>query len=147
MKKNKSNAGAKKKCLADFNLPSDWKEDVLRRSAEGKSEEEIYLDYYRINPHMFEKLCEREEEFRQTVKKAERLCKGWWIKTGRERLKCQFFQSAVWFMNMKNRFGWKDRSEVEHDLSENVVDKFLMLSNAEIAKKINDYRAGNIKTQ
>ncbi len=129
--------GRKQKTLKDINLPDNWKERVKELDAQGYSEEEIYLHYYRINPHLFEKLCDRELEFRQTVKKAEILCKGWWIEQSRKSLRRQHYQSALWFMNMKNRFGWKDKTDIEHSLADSTIDKFATLSSQELLVKAN----------
>lgn len=51
------------------------------------------------------------EEFRRTVKTAKALCEHWWEERGREMALGADGNATVWIFNMKNRFGWKDKSE------------------------------------
>jgi hypothetical protein len=129
--------GRKQKTLKDLNLPKNWKDQVLKFTSQGLSKEEIYLRYFRINPQLFEALCQRDIEFSLTIKKAEILCKGWWIEQSRKSLKRKNYQSALWFMNMKNRFGWKDKTDIEHSLADSTIEKFATLSAAELIAKAN----------
>lgn len=39
---------------------------------------------------------------------------GWWMKQGRNNIGNIKFNTALWFINMKNRFGWRDKQDVEH---------------------------------
>ena len=34
------------------------------------------------------------------------------MKQGRKNLENKEFNSTLWYMNMKNRFGWKDRNDL-----------------------------------
>jgi len=120
----KSKTGRPQKGLADLDLPPDWKAEVLRLFAEGASREEIYLHFFRINAHYFDNLLKRDEEFLQLIKKGEQLSFGWWKEMGRKSLGKQFFHDALWFMNMKNRFGWKDRQEIDHNVKENLYVEY-----------------------
>ncbi len=51
------------------------------------------------------------KEFRDTVKDAKEFSEGWWMKQGRLNLYNKDFSSTLWYMNMKNRFGWADKQE------------------------------------
>ena len=55
-----------------------------------------------------------DSEFSDTIKKGKELCEAWWMSTGRKALKAKDFNAALWYMNMKNRFGWSDSQKVEH---------------------------------
>ena len=50
-------------------------------------------------------------EFSEAIKEHKSLCHAWWLKHGRTQLENQKFSATLWYMNMKNRFGWKDRSD------------------------------------
>lgn len=53
-------------------------------------------------------------EFSDAIKRGKSLSEAWWMSTARESLFIKEFNHVLWYMNMKNRFGWKDKQEVEH---------------------------------
>jgi DNA-binding XRE family transcriptional regulator len=53
-------------------------------------------------------------EFTDSVKTGRVLSEAWWTRAGRENLYESKFNHGLWYMNMKNRFGWRDKQEVEH---------------------------------
>ena len=55
-------------------------------------------------------------EMADALKKGRELCEAWWQRQGRENLKNKDFSAVLWYMNMKNRFGWRDsRDEAKPD--------------------------------
>ncbi len=132
----KRKVGRPRKTIAD--LPKDWKKIALDLSAKGYSKEEIFLHFYRINAEMFYQLKARDAEFSDTIKDAEHLCKAWWIEQSRKSLKRSYFQAAIWYMNMKNRFGWKDRQEVMFDASENLIEKLKDVQSSVLLERTNE---------
>lgn len=46
------------------------------------------------------------------------LSEAWWLKQGRIALRQKEFNSSLYYMNMKNRFRWRDR----HDVTTNDKD-------------------------
>jgi len=54
---------------------------------------------------------EEFEEFSDTVKEGVDFGEGYWMSAGRENLHNKDFNSTLWYMNMKNRFGWSDKTE------------------------------------
>lgn len=51
------------------------------------------------------------KEFGDTIKDSKEFSEGWWMKQGRLNLQNKDFSSTLWYMNMKNRFGWADKQE------------------------------------
>ena len=48
-------------------------------------------------------------DFSDTIKKCVDFSEGWWMKQGRLNIDTKEFNSTLWYMNMRNRFGWADR--------------------------------------
>lgn len=107
---DKKSAGRPMKSTKDF--PDNWKELILNKMKEGASKKEIIADL-NIGSQLFYDLIKRDEEFSNTIKRGEDLEEAWWLKKGRENLENKGFNSVLWYMNMKNRFGWKDKQEKE----------------------------------
>jgi len=101
-------AGRPKKTLEC--LPDGWQEKTLGLASEGASDVELrgMLD---ISDDLWYRFIDEEPEFSRTVKKAHNRCEIWWVKNGRMSLREKEFNSTLWYMNMKNRFGWADRQE------------------------------------
>ncbi len=103
-------AGRPQKTLEDL-LPN-WKETILDLASRGMSDVEIRNDLS-IGHNMWYKLQDRNKEFGETIKKAKDICEAWWLTQGRTSLRDKEFSYVGWYMNMKNRFGWKDRNETD----------------------------------
>lgn len=95
-----------------------WQKSVTDLYANGASDTEIKALIYYNKGHFSEDLWERwlneEPEFSQTIKNGRLLSKAWWEISGRANLKDKDFSYTGWYMNMKNRFGWRDKTETEH---------------------------------
>ncbi len=104
--------GRPKKTLDD--LPKDWKDKIYKFFLNGYSKAEIAHEIA-LKCTTFKEFEKREKDFSATIKKYSKLSEGWWVKQGRENLKSKEFNPVLWYMNMKNRFGWKDKQEIKHD--------------------------------
>lgn len=56
-------------------------------------------------------------EFGEALKRGLLLSEGWWMTQGRHNIQNKEFNSTLWYMNMKNRFGWKDKTETSGTLT------------------------------
>ena len=55
---------------------------------------------------------ETKPEFVEAIKNGIDLSEAWWLREGRISLRDRDFNHGLWYMNMKNRFGWRDKNEV-----------------------------------
>jgi len=94
-------------------LPDGWQDIVMMLGQEGKSAVQIRCKLG-IGMSAWETLLEDSDEFRETIKNAKDLCECWWEDRGQEMTKGDGGNATVWIFNMKNRFGWKDKTEMEH---------------------------------
>ena len=117
MTEKKKKIGRPVKQLKDYGLRDDWKDVVFEMSAIGCSDVEIRTalvwDGKSFNHNAWDKLQEIDEEFLTTINKAKHLCQTWWERQGRTGVRDKTFQTALWFINMKNRFGWTDNREAK----------------------------------
>lgn len=103
---------------SNLDLPNGWQDEVLGLYAEGASDVEIKALIYNWRKSYSNDLWERwmkdEPEFSETVKVGRALAEAWWAKSGRTSLKDREFNYTGWYMNMKNRYGWRDKQEVDN---------------------------------
>ena len=96
-------------------LPDNWHEEVLELYSEGAADVEIKALIYQwrnnFSNNLWDRWMEEEQEFWETIKKGRMLSESWWNKSGRKNLKSKDFSYTGWYMNMKNRFGWRDKQE------------------------------------
>lgn len=55
---------------------------------------------------------EKYPEFAEAVANGDAASQRWWEDRGREACSNGEFNGTVWSMNMKNRFGWRDKQEI-----------------------------------
>lgn len=100
-----------------LNLPDGWYNEVLEQYKQGASDVEIkawiYSSRGSFSNDLWERWMEEEEQFSETIKVGKMLSEAWWSKEGRTGLQNPKFNYTGWYMNMKNRFGWKDKQEVD----------------------------------
>lgn len=61
---------------------------------------------------------EAHPEFLDAYNKGRELSEAWWHKIGRANATGRMRgNAATWIFNMKNRFGWKDRTEVDSNVT------------------------------
>ena len=96
-----------------------WYNDVLELYKIGASDVEIRAlifekcnDKTKMSYTLWDRWMDEIIEFCETVKMGRMLSEAWWMKNGRINLINRDFNYTGWYMNMKNRFGWKDKNDV-----------------------------------
>jgi len=111
-------------------LPEGWDEKVIKEYSEGASDVEVYATILGISEQTFKRLMEREEEFLRVIKRGRALSQSWWLREGRTSLSKKDFSATLWYMNMKNRFGWKDRHD--HTSKDKEIKNVMVIGDKEI---------------
>lgn len=104
--------------LETFDLPEDWQIEVLQLYKQGASDVEVKAYIYELrgtfSNDLWVRWMEQEPEFSETIKIGKMFSESWWHKNGRTNLSNRDFNYTGWYMNMKNRFGWKDNQSIDH---------------------------------
>jgi len=103
------NVGKPRKQLES--LPNGWQDYIIDEMSQGASLEEIKA-YLNISNDVHTRWVNEELPYQETIKRGIELSKAWWMKKGRTELENKDFSYTGWYMNMKNRFMWKDRQDV-----------------------------------
>lgn len=100
--------------------PVEYKPEVADKviafMKEGMSIEEVCYELD-ICKQTFYNWCKKYPELMDAKKKGIDFSCGWWMKEGRRSLRDTKFNYTGWYMNMKNRFGWADKTDLKADHS------------------------------
>ena len=97
-------------------LPDDWESIMINCGKRGGSEVEMRV-LLGIGESAFYTLCNDSTQFQRTRKLSRDLCNVWWERRGRDMAIGKDGNPTVWIFNMKNRFGWRDKQEIEQTIS------------------------------
>lgn len=103
--------------MEKLELPEGWYDEILDMYKKGASDVEIKAKIYEwrgsFSNDLWDRWLKDEPEFSETIKTGRILANAWWEKSGRKNLKKKEFNYVGWYMNMKNRYGWRDRKELD----------------------------------
>lgn len=138
MEKTGKNKGGRPKSKLD--LPKGWQDEVLELYSVGGADIEVKAMIYRwrktFSHELFQRWIDEEPEFFETIKMGRMMSEAWWNENGRTNLKDKSFNYVGWYMQMKNRFGWADKQDINNN-NTNVELKKEDLTDDEI-KRIKD---------
>ena len=96
-------------------LPENWYNEVLDLYKIGATDLELFSLNYEwrgsFSNILWERWMKEEPQFWETIKIGRKLAESWWNKNGRTNLQNKDFSYTGWYMQMKNRYGWTDRSD------------------------------------
>lgn len=103
----------------ELDLPNDWSGVIIKMYDNGASDVEVKAWIYKVrgslSNDLWERWLEEEPQFSETIKTGRVLSEAWWNRTGRISLSDKDFSYTGWYMNMKNRFGWRDKQEIDQN--------------------------------
>lgn len=99
-------------------LPPEWKENITRLYKKGGSDNDVKALIITwigsLSNDLWFRWLDEEPIFSEVVTQGRILSQAWWEKHGRKNLYNKDFNSTLWYMNMKNRFGWADNQKIDH---------------------------------
>ena len=98
-------------------LPKNWLDEVFLLYQSGGGEIEVTAYFGSHMGHMtatiWKDIVASYEDVRELLDLGNIVSQSWWEKQGRgDSLVDTDFNSRLWYMNMKNRFNWKDRTDI-----------------------------------
>jgi hypothetical protein len=92
-------------------LPDGWRESILNIYRQGASDTLVktwIIDVRgKFSNHLWNTWLRESTEFLETVETGRVLSQAWWEEKGKQ-IDSKAFNSSLWHINMKNRFGWTD---------------------------------------
>jgi hypothetical protein len=115
----KRKVGRPKKAL---DLWKGWSKEIIDLYIDGASDVEIKALIWQkrgsFSDDLWHRWLKEEEEFSVTIKSGRIFANSWWEKKGRSGVDSQEINSTMWYMNMKNRYGWRDKQEIDANVKQ-----------------------------
>jgi len=114
-------------------LPEGWYNDIISLYKEGASDVEVKALIFdwrgSFSNDLWDRWMKEEPQFSETIKKGKLLSEAWWHKNGRVNLKDREFNYTGWYMQMKNRFGWKDTQQLDANINLPLLPDIIIKTN------------------
>lgn len=97
-------------------VPDDqpkWIKPLIDGYKNGYSDVEVCRELD-ITLKVFNLMYQENEGFRKLVDYGRMMQQAWWMEQGRKNLWNKDFSVSLWNFNMKNRFGWADKTETKN---------------------------------
>lgn len=94
----------------DLSNSSDWAPILVKEYGDGASDIEV-CDALKISKKEFDRSYSQVPIFKELVDIGRLSMEAWWIRFGRKSLTDKNINTTLWMFNMKNRFGWAEKSE------------------------------------
>lgn len=91
----------------------EYAEKIIELMRDGCSIKEAAYSWGIARSTIYE-WAKKNPEFAEAVELGVEFSEGYWEQHGRKNLYNKDFNSTLWYMNMKNRFGWKDKVDASH---------------------------------
>ena len=92
------------------NLALDWPKVLIAEYKDGASDVEV-CDALGMSKADFDRKYKDDELFKELVDIGRLASTAWWYRFGRKNLLNKQANTTLWMFNMKNRFGWAEKSE------------------------------------
>jgi DNA-binding XRE family transcriptional regulator len=89
-----------------------YDEQIIEFMAQGYSKE-AFAGKIGVAEHTIYNWLKKQKSFLQATKKAEAKCRLFWEEMGIEMALSGSGNATAWIFQMKNRFGWRDKKEIE----------------------------------
>ncbi len=100
-------------------LPTHWQNELLELYRQGASDKEVKALIHswlgKFSNNLWDRWMKEEADFWETIKKGRMLSEAWWENQGRTNLTNKDFKATLWYINMKNRFGWSKKREMKRE--------------------------------
>lgn len=99
----------------------DWARELINLYSEGYSDAEVASEM-KITVREYYKQIEDNPVFAKLVEFGRTLALAWWESQARKNLTNKQFNTPLWVFNMKNKYGWAERTEVKSEVENTTIN-------------------------